>query len=291
MEKLITVGTWLPCFPGFYETFLTPDESQELEYIDDTRRELGLIGRVGDYALDSSITFKVAEYEEEVAKRYTNLVEAKLKEYIPSIAIKYQSIVSPKEYNFATDSVNIEVTLNPDDLFEYITRHLKEFQEHIKEKYTSYDGFISHYSSSYLDWLESWKDTVKHEHQLGAMLQFVLHNEGVMDFEPDLPSLELPDEWYTKLTTMHIVNGELLDKSTPMDRNGSPIRFKELHQLEQEGFVFRSDILENIAMNRQFGSSEWFNSNAIGGVLQKGEELWATEVTVPLYDADCWRVQ
>ena len=291
MEKLITVGTWLPCFPGFYDTILAPDESQELEYIDDTRRELGLIGRVGDYALGSSITFKVSEYEEEVAKRYTNLVEAKLKEYIPSIAIKYQSIVSPKEYNFATDSVNIEVTLNPDDLFEYITRHLKEFREHIKEKYTSYDGFISHYSSSYLDWLESWEDTVKHEHQLGAMLQFVLHNEGVTDFEPYLPSLELSDEWYTKLTTMHIVNGELLDKSTPMDRNGNPIGFKELHQLEQEGFVFRSDILENIAMNRQFGSSEWFNSNAIGGVLQKGEELWATEVTVPLYDADCWRVQ
>ena len=291
MEKLITVGTWLPCFPGFYETFLAPDESQELEYIDDTRRELGLIGRVGDYALDSSITFKVAEYEEEVAKRYTNLVEAELKEYIPSITIGYQGIVSPKEYNFATDSVNIEVTLNPDDLFEYITRHLKEFREHIEEKYTSYDGFISHYSSSYLDWLESWKDTVKHEHQLGAMLQFVLHNEGVTDFEPDLPSLELSDEWYTKLTTMHIVNGEVLDKSTLMDRSGNPIRFKELHQLEQEGFVFRSDILENIAMNRQFGSSEWFNSNAIGGLLQKGEELWATEVTVPLYDADCWRVQ
>ena len=67
MEKLITVGTWLPCFPGFYETFLAPDESQELEYIDDTRRELGLIGRVGDYIPNSSITFKVAEYEEEVA--------------------------------------------------------------------------------------------------------------------------------------------------------------------------------------------------------------------------------
>ena len=291
MEKLITVGTWLPCFPGFYETFLAPDESQELEYIDDTRRELGLIGRVGDYALDSSITFKVAEYEEEVAKRYTNLVEAELKEYIPSITIGYQDIVSPKEYNFATDSVNIEVTLNPDDLFGYITQHLEEFREYIKEKYTSYDGFISHYSSSYLDWLEPWESTVKHAHQLGAMLQFVLHNEGVTDFDLDLPSLELSDEWYTKLTTMHIVNGELLDKSTPMDRNGNPIRFKELHQLEQEGFVFRSDILENIAMNRQFGSSEWFNSNAIGGVLQKGEELWATEVTVPLYDADCWRVQ
>ena len=291
MEKLITVGTWLPCFPGFYGTYLEPSEDSELEYIDDKRRELGLIGRVGDYTLDSSTTFKVAEYEEEVAKRYTNLVEAELKEYIPSITIRYQGIVSPKEYNFATDSVNIEVTLSIQELYNYVDKFAKAFKEYIKLNYTSHDGFISRYSNDYTDWLRNFEDTVKHEHQLGAMLQFVLHNEGVTDFEPDLPSLELSDEWYTKLTTMHIVNGELLDKSTLMDRSGNPIRFKELHQLEQEGFVFRSDILENIAMNRQFGSSEWFNSNAIGGLLQKGEELWATEVTVPLYDADCWRVQ
>lgn len=285
MDKVITVGTWLPCFPGFYGTYLEPNEESELEFIDDKRRELGLIGSVGD------ITYPYPEFDYEtyrttVANRFVGMVEAELKEYLPSLSMVYENILSPREYNFVNDSVNVQVTFDHKELYDFIVAHTVEFMEYILEHYTSYDGFMSHYSNNYMEWLEDWVDTMQHSHMLGAMLQFVLHTNDIMDFDPDLPTLELTEEWYTKLTTLHIVNGELVDSMG--DGRGNPIPMKPLHQLEQEGFVFRSEMLENIALNKEFTKSYF---PTIEGVLQKGDELWATNVTAPLYDADCWRVR
>lgn len=285
MDKVITVGTWLPCFPGFYGTRFEPSEDSVLEYIDNTRRELGLIGRSGD------ITYPYPEFDYDsyraiVARRYTELVESELKELFPSLSMVYENISSPREYNFVNDSVNVQVTMEHKELLDFITAHTEEFEEYIKEHYTSYDGFMSHYSNDHMEWLWEWAETVQHKHMLGAMLQFALHTNGTYDFDPDLPELELTEEWYTKLTTLHIVNGEFVEGM--VDRQGDGIPGKQLYQLEREGFVFRSDMLENIALNKEFTKSYF---PTIEGVLQKGDELWATHVTVPIFDADCWRVR
>ena len=50
------------------------------------------------------------------------------------------------------------------------------FKEYIKERYTSRDGFISHYSNNAEDWItrESFKDS----HKLGQILNFLLLESG-----------------------------------------------------------------------------------------------------------------
>ena len=55
--------TFLPVFPGFYGTIFEPNESDEIDYINEVRQEAGL-ERVDDY----SIEFDHSGYEREMSR-------------------------------------------------------------------------------------------------------------------------------------------------------------------------------------------------------------------------------
>lgn len=186
--KIEKVNTWLPVFSGFYGTIWETDNDEEMELddINDKRRDLGLPDAEWD-----DVEWGYDEYHEGVAKGVTECVANKL-EHLGMIAgYRFQELRSPREYNFHNDSVNVQFHLtdkNKKAIWTYLVKHWPEFRKYLKDRYTSYSGFISSYPND----AESWAapGTLTHEHKLGSIFQFILANED--------PSFE--EEIYGQLT-------------------------------------------------------------------------------------------
>jgi hypothetical protein len=162
----------LPFFPGFYNSLLSSAmdqyEEQEAEYraeqeaseeyYPDTYHPEHLRISKDEYA---SIYFGCCDYQRvylKVAqfwvKAFDWWCEKNLK--TPEKSFTWESMVSPREYNFVTDRVFAYV---PEEVIEELfARSAKE--EHktlaqvIKDNFTSYDGFMSYYSNELEVWLE-----------------------------------------------------------------------------------------------------------------------------------------
>lgn len=174
--------TFLPVFPGFYGTIFEPNESDEIDYINEVRQEAGL-ERVDDY----SIEFDYPQYYENVAKECCDFLSDNLARLGFVSKITKECVVSPREYNFRNDSINIVVEMdlkNRKAIQTYIFAHRKEFQAYLKESYTSCSGFISRYSNLFEDWSDEtgkFHDFKNPGHYLGAVLQFICEQEDIDD--------------------------------------------------------------------------------------------------------------
>lgn len=177
-----SVDTWLPLFPGFYNTWLESDMAEDLalEFINENRNESKLPPVEWD-----DVTFDYNDYYSRVAKAFLNEIEAKLIELKIVSEIIFQKVISPKYYNYSNDSVNCEVILKPfngEALQKYILENRENLSEYLRAEYTSCSGFISSYSNNFEDWQSETEDFLNWEcddHHLGAILQFILLNEGV----------------------------------------------------------------------------------------------------------------
>ncbi len=171
------VGTWLPVFSGFYGTIWETDNDEESEMsdINEQRAEKGLEPIEWD-----AIEWDYQGYHQEVSKGFTSYVEHELKRlgFISSMA--FEKVVSPSEYNFTNDAVDVSVELSDENkvaILGYIKANLEAFDVYVTETYTSGSGFISSYSNNSTVWLAD-EETLSHTHGLGAVLNFILLNEN-----------------------------------------------------------------------------------------------------------------
>ncbi len=184
-----TIETFLPVFPGFYNTIFEPNEDSEYEYIDQMRGELNLPSLGNSY----DVQFDYDTYYKEVCIGCVNYIEDELISLGIVEEIKFQSKSSPKYYNYSNDSINVEVTLDVTKLSEYINARWDYFIEFIEENYTSYDGFMSHFSNYAEDWkvmTTNFYDNLD-GHILGSLLQFVCQYEEEITEENMHYSLEV----------------------------------------------------------------------------------------------------
>ena len=183
-----TANTYLPIFPGFYNTFYEPNEDNEINYINDIRAENNLI------QLDFDVfEFNYSEYQENVGKKAVEYISNILVDELKLVkSIKYQSIYSPKEYNFANDSIDIEVKFNEKQVKKIkslIVKNFELFNTLIKEKFTSCSGFHSWYSNNASEWLNELNQILEHQTQCATILQFLLllHSENnEIDIEAEM---------------------------------------------------------------------------------------------------------
>jgi len=154
-------NTFCPLFTGFYNTIFQYDgEDEDIRYYNEEN------GTNYDYD-DFSWDYK--DYENRISKAFVNRLEKELKDYLP-IKMKFQELVSPKEYNFSNDSINIEVSLSLKRLIKLIKENKDEAESYFLEKYTSCSGFISFHSNDVNDWLKESYILEKPEHRVGALL-------------------------------------------------------------------------------------------------------------------------
>src|ERR1035438_8942967 len=118
-KKLIE--SYLPVFTGFYNTQFEPNEDSVIEE---------------PYSWED-YDFEYDTYRIDMAKACCNAIERELKSL--GITIDYQSIYSPKEYNFSTDSINVKYRLSKNSaklLNSYLKANVKAFEAYIKRTCT-----------------------------------------------------------------------------------------------------------------------------------------------------------
>ena len=83
------------------------------------------------------------------------------------LQLTFDELNSPKEYNFQTDRIFVDITLESvNKLFATVDKDV--LSQRIKEEYTSRSGFISYYSPDLNDWPV---DITKWDHnQLGTLI-------------------------------------------------------------------------------------------------------------------------
>jgi hypothetical protein len=174
------VKTFLPIFPGFYNTIFEFDYNLIDSDINEARKEKGLFSNwsIDDLKIDYS------RYELDIVKGFCDILPDFLSDYI--IGIELETIVSPKKYNFSNDSANVIIETRPENIQAFIYSHKKEFSEYLKARYTSCDGFISHYSNNFEAWeseTENFLNFNVNGHFLGAVLEFIARIENITAFD------------------------------------------------------------------------------------------------------------
>lgn len=190
-----TFKTFLPVFPGFYNTIFESDyEDQEVNDINNQRSEKGL----KPIAFDDCI-FNYAEYEKNVSQECTYFIEYELKKLNVITSMKFEALISPKEYNFYNDSINIEVNLTDENIKvikKYIFDNLDMYKQYLKDNYTSCSGFISFFPNDLEGWQELTNDFNNFDeksHLLGSILEFICEINNIDQ-----------DEMYDNIETINI---------------------------------------------------------------------------------------
>jgi len=90
------------------------------------------------------------------------------------IAMTFESLKSPSEYNFTTDVIYCEISLDEVRRLRAETSE-KAFRDKIRERFTSYDGFISFYSNDLDEWdeIETWD-----HNEVGTLIEAYVEQES-----------------------------------------------------------------------------------------------------------------
>jgi len=171
------VNSWIPNFSGFYDTIWEFSDSEldsELDYINECRVENNLkeLEEFPDFDIDHKSRNKA------IGKFYCEKITELLKDHGFKIFVKFESMSSPKYYNYANDSINSEYVLQKEtyiQIIEYLEKNKEEFDKFLKLKYTSCSGFVSSYANSAEMWLTDLKNNADLIHRMGSIVDFILY--------------------------------------------------------------------------------------------------------------------
>lgn len=163
--------TFLPVFNGFYNTLfedlIDNVVDNQIEYYNEQN---------GTELSYDDFNFDFDSIMQEICKDAVSKIEEKLNEIGINCSIIYENLISPREYNFSNDSINIEINFKKfSQVIEILEQNFDSFAQYIKENYTSRDGFISSFSSYASDWIKDLREDAENEtHKVGAVLDFIL---------------------------------------------------------------------------------------------------------------------
>jgi hypothetical protein len=170
-------------FDGFYESFISADIEhqigQQIEWDSDT---FDLNEDEQQILWDSYLSVNRSYFYNQIAEHYTDLYIDALNERLEGFTLKatYKFFTSPREYNFSTDRIFIEIEENHAvDFIKYIIKNYKkELEKKIEDRFTSRSGFSSFYKNS----IDLWpKDYSEWDHnQIGTCFElFDLEEEDI----------------------------------------------------------------------------------------------------------------
>lgn len=200
----MNINTYLPLFNGFYNTIW--------DYYTDTFIEDEIYHFKSEYDLDieyNDLEINWEEYHLELSKMITNEIEDVLKEYNLIKSASFESLYSPRYYNYRNDSINVDIEIDQKcitNIKNVIHSNFTYFMELVHDCTTSVSGFIPYYKKS--DFILNEKrinpQAFKHNHHLGFILDACL---SILEIEEIyiLEKIEyiniLPIENYDQLTT------------------------------------------------------------------------------------------
>ena len=156
---------------GMYNSFLAPESIFNSQQINEDKEE-GHINYDSEYFDDN---FQNDLYEKAIQDRADYFLTGRHEANGIEIEIKTGEIYSPSAYNFATDQLDLEVTFNKTLVKQYAKNNQEEFDDFLREHFTSYDGFHSYTANNYEEWKEDFKNNTSQS--IGAILTFIFLDE------------------------------------------------------------------------------------------------------------------
>lgn len=166
-------------FPGFYETDLTSSLDYEEEQYAETLVEEGQAYGLTEREVRDAIYWE-AEYGRAflyIVKEYAEAFAQWLNENLlldgeAPYTLAFESMTSPREYNFTTDRVFVTLPIN--DFLRMCAQLDRDVLDAvIAERFTSRDGFISWYSNDSRDWFDKPLAEWDHNEAGTALLAFL----------------------------------------------------------------------------------------------------------------------
>lgn len=194
-------------FQGFYESWysqeIDSEEEQFAEYEADTRQEEN--GIPEDQRLTArdyrDILFDVTDYGlsyRKIAHSYVDAFSLYLKDELGiDLELKFESMSSPKYYNFETDRIFAYMPVNKIKYLRDLSDGLV-LRKVIEERHLSRSGFISFYSADLAEWLELDDDELDHNHLETFLLAAMKSNGLKDDWEFDLYSMMCDGSFYSE---------------------------------------------------------------------------------------------
>ena len=176
-----TIKTYLPVFSGFYGSLFQDIIDSEEEMIIEEQATL----------VESQIEFDYKAFKEDISKQCVGVFEdAFNRDMHVKLSVSFESLFSPKFYNFENDSINVAISLSQDD-FDTIIATIKEnkteISEQLKERYSSREGFSSFHSTDLDEWIEDLTLEFETEedcsHKWSAILEILCDVLDIIDEE------------------------------------------------------------------------------------------------------------
>ena len=150
-------------FDGFYESFISADIDHQIGQQIEWDSDIYDLNEDEQQILwDSYLSVNRSYFYNQIAEDYTNfyieILNRRLKGF--TLKAKFNLLTSPREYNFETDRIFIDIEKNHAiDFIKYIIKHYKkELEEKIKQRFTSRDGFWSHYKNGLDLWTQDYSE-------------------------------------------------------------------------------------------------------------------------------------
>ena len=150
-------------FDGFYESFISADIDHQIgQQIEWDRDIYDLNESEEEILYNNYLTVNTSYFYNQIAEDYTNFYIDELNKRLKGFSLKatYKCFESPREYNFETDRIFIEIEENHavDFIKHIVQNYKKELENRIEDRFRSRSGFISFYKSSIDLWTKDFKE-------------------------------------------------------------------------------------------------------------------------------------
>lgn len=152
---------------AMYGTYLEPDSMFD-SYMIESDKEEGYIHFDLDYFWEN---FQYDKYRLAIQERAHSFINGKHSENNVWVLIKAGEIYSPKFYNFSNDEIDLDVTFSKSKVLNEVNKNITKFNEFLKVRYSSRDGFNSFTANNYIEWLEDYNNDV--DTSIGAVLTYL----------------------------------------------------------------------------------------------------------------------
>ena len=170
-------------FDGFYESFTSADIEYQIGQQIEWDSDIYDLNEDEQRILWANyLDINRSYFYNQIAEDYTNFYIDALNERLKGFTLKatYKFFTSPREYNFSTDRIFIEIEENHAiDFIKYIIKNYKkELEKKIKDRFTSRSGFSSFYKNSLDLWTKDFKEW--DHNQIGTCFElFDLEEEDI----------------------------------------------------------------------------------------------------------------
>jgi len=203
-----TIETTAPAFSGFYASIWEYDLDYVIEDIDCIRSENGL-----DPLDDcNSINVDYKGYMTHVGMEYCKLLTTLLKDNV--VSIDFKEIDSPREYNFTTDKIVCDVTIDTDVISKWVADNREALSEYVYDRFKARDGFIPFYSNDIRDWDRETNGFTNFDFKDGwVYINGILEVMYAMEYDGDMTVYE----WVEKNPSEFVTNWDELTESKEFD--------------------------------------------------------------------------